>query len=453
MSKRPRSPPPSFELLESRPPSSGLEVKACGAAKGDGLFALKVFLPGQYVCEYRGELVLDRAAAAAAESSGSGTYLLSTREVFDGVVGPPLVVCTAVDARRVGSIARFANHSCAPNLTTRFVRVDALSAIPRIHFVAAQRIEVGDEVSLDYGAGAEAESTPSATPCLCGAEACRGWLPRHDGAEATLPPRERRMPRGGRREAFRLHGYLALGCVVGAAALRAMEADAAAAAAAARDCELLARARAPVNEAQRTSPSQFRRFRAALLPSGSEEGLPNALLNALLVELPHAARSMWIGRDDAPLFLHNERVVVVVSSGSGDGGDSSGSSWRRDEDELEMARLASSGSGAGAATTLAPSHRRFVSMWTALGGDDGGGGAESAAGETMALRVVSPLVDGGAFATLHLQRGESVLVRSDVAYAAAQRGGGRRWHVASYSAVPLAVAGGAPIAFAVPCVR
>ena len=253
----------------------------------------------------------------------------------------------------------------------------------------------------------------------------------------------------GRREAFRLHGYLALGCVVGAAALRAMEADAAAAAAS--DCELLARARAPVNEAQRTSPSQFRRFRAALLPSGSEEGLPNALLDALLVELPHAARSTWIGRDDAPLFLHNERVVVVVSGGSGDGGDSSGPSWRRDEDEFEMAR--SAGSGAGAATTLAPSRRRFVSVWTALGGDDGGGGAKSAAGETMALRVVSPLVDGGAFATLHLQRGESVLVRSDVAYAAAQRGGRRRWHVASYSAVPLAVAGGAPIAFAVTCVR
>eukprot|EP01033_Poteriospumella_lacustris_P008112 gene8112-5840_t len=78
-----------------------------------------------------------------------------------------------IDARWYGSVGRFLNHSCAPNLDKILVYCDTHDVtIPRVAFFTNDHIPANTELSYDYGyfagnvAGRHRE-------CLCGAEVCR----------------------------------------------------------------------------------------------------------------------------------------------------------------------------------------------------------------------------------------------------------------------------------------
>ncbi|EKX55443.1 hypothetical protein GUITHDRAFT_62776, partial [Guillardia theta CCMP2712] len=75
-----------------------------------------------------------------------------------------------------GSVGRFVNHSCDPNMEAKPVRIDA--ALPRILFCASRDILAGEELTISYGEGSDAHGGGS--KCVCGAEACRGSLPREE---------------------------------------------------------------------------------------------------------------------------------------------------------------------------------------------------------------------------------------------------------------------------------
>lgn len=77
---------------------------------------------------------------------------------------------------------RWFNHSCAPN-TEVLSRWDAEANTIRAWWVALRDIEVGEEITYDYGFVAEV-----AEPCACGAASCRGVIVDEDPAEqAKLP--------------------------------------------------------------------------------------------------------------------------------------------------------------------------------------------------------------------------------------------------------------------------
>jgi len=106
------------------------------------------------------------------------SYTITLREVFGGAGAAGTVQVTAVDARRCGNVARFANHSCAPNLRVQAQRRGRLRR-PVPVLVAARDVFPGEELCFDYSQDDAGGAAPlSNTRCACGAAACRGFLPR-----------------------------------------------------------------------------------------------------------------------------------------------------------------------------------------------------------------------------------------------------------------------------------
>jgi len=71
----------------------------------------------------------------------------------------------AVDASRSADPLRFTNHSCSPNAVLRIRQ-------GRIEIYAMRAIEVGEEITCDYGETHHAGQRP----CGCGAPNCRGAI-------------------------------------------------------------------------------------------------------------------------------------------------------------------------------------------------------------------------------------------------------------------------------------
>jgi uncharacterized protein len=85
---------------------------------------------------------------------------------------------------------RWFNHSCDPN-TEVMSRWDHEAQTVRAWWVALRDIEVGEEITYDYGFVAEV-----AEPCACGSPACRGLIVDDDPENlAKLPEHLRRLLR------------------------------------------------------------------------------------------------------------------------------------------------------------------------------------------------------------------------------------------------------------------
>jgi hypothetical protein len=170
------------------------------ADRGWGVRARERIAAGALVCEYGGERlcaaraaavhgVHDRARARTAQAQRP-FFLMSVCET----VGPgERVLRSRIDARRVGSVGRFINHSCAPCLEARTVRVGHVE--PRVAFFALCSIGAGEELTYDYahgdsgggggggpGDGGDSRATArrpadSTTACWCGSACCRGFMP------------------------------------------------------------------------------------------------------------------------------------------------------------------------------------------------------------------------------------------------------------------------------------
>ena len=80
-----------------------------------------------------------------------------------------------VNASHTGSVARFLNHCCEPNLFVQSVFVEYSRAVHRIGIFAARDIMPYEELTYDYGyvVGSVEGKT---LRCLCGAPSCRGYL-------------------------------------------------------------------------------------------------------------------------------------------------------------------------------------------------------------------------------------------------------------------------------------
>ena len=77
-----------------------------------------------------------------------------------------------IDPRIKGNIARFINHSCAPNC-------EAIILGKRVFIKTLRKIEAGEEITYDYELGMDTNPTRKDLlrfPCSCGAPKCRGTL-------------------------------------------------------------------------------------------------------------------------------------------------------------------------------------------------------------------------------------------------------------------------------------
>lgn len=102
-------------------------IKRSGEGKGQGLFATASYKKGEFVIEYTGKKI----------STKDAEYL-TTRYLFE------LDTDWTIDGSPRSNIARYINHSCDPNCESDVVD-------GRIIITAIKNIQVGEELSFDYG--------------------------------------------------------------------------------------------------------------------------------------------------------------------------------------------------------------------------------------------------------------------------------------------------------------
>ncbi|OHF03331.1 SET domain-containing protein [Colletotrichum orchidophilum] len=144
--------------------------------RGYGIRANRCFEPNQIVMEYTGEIITDEECNNRMETKYKDNkcyYLMS----FDQNM--------IIDAT-TGSIARFVNHSCAPNC--RMIKW-IVSGQPRMALFAGDKpIMTGEELTYDYNFSPFSDE--NVQKCLCGAANCRGILgPKPQEVKQPKPPK------------------------------------------------------------------------------------------------------------------------------------------------------------------------------------------------------------------------------------------------------------------------
>eukprot|EP00184_Porphyridium_aerugineum_P005077 CAMPEP_0184696560 /NCGR_PEP_ID=MMETSP0313-20130426/3803_1 /TAXON_ID=2792 /ORGANISM="Porphyridium aerugineum, Strain SAG 1380-2" /LENGTH=326 /DNA_ID=CAMNT_0027155197 /DNA_START=53 /DNA_END=1033 /DNA_ORIENTATION=- len=133
--------------------------------QGFGVFAREDIEAGELIIEYAGELIrsiLTDRREKYYEARGIGHYMF--RIDADQVV----------DATVVGNAARFINHSCDPNCSSRIVTIDLDNNLKRKVILIFARRPIGkdEEVTYDYQLSPNADDEYTMT-CRCNSVNCR----------------------------------------------------------------------------------------------------------------------------------------------------------------------------------------------------------------------------------------------------------------------------------------
>lgn len=112
--------------------------------KGRGIVAMRMFNRGDFVVEYSGDLIDMQEARGRelkyAQDQNTGCYMYYFKH-------RNIQYCIDATAE-TGRLGRLVNHSRNGNLITRVIDVDQ---VPRLVLVAKDTIEIGEEVTYDYG--------------------------------------------------------------------------------------------------------------------------------------------------------------------------------------------------------------------------------------------------------------------------------------------------------------
>lgn len=149
--------------------------------RGWGLRATKALKPGQFVCEYVGEVI----DCATADARGKVYDNIGLTYLFDLDYNNSDKPHT-VDAYEYGNVSRFMNHSCDPNCAIWAVYINCLDPnLPRLGIFTRRHVAAGEELTFDYNVGSgqvgiqNAGSPKRVTQigqCFCRARSCRKYL-------------------------------------------------------------------------------------------------------------------------------------------------------------------------------------------------------------------------------------------------------------------------------------
>ncbi len=137
---------------------------------GHGVFA-NVALPADIeLIEYTGERITpEDAAQTYGDNRGSGhTFLFTANEHW------------LIDGNRGGNLARWLNHSCAPNCKAEVhVNIDGDERRDKVWISTLREIAAGEELTFDYAIimpGPVSDDERAQWACLCGASECSGSM-------------------------------------------------------------------------------------------------------------------------------------------------------------------------------------------------------------------------------------------------------------------------------------
>lgn len=152
----------SRKTAPPRAPAPSWVTYRRSAIHGRGVFARRAIPDGTRILEYTGERITKPEAARREvqrlerqrRGSDDSVYIFVLNRRHD------------LDGRNGRSVAKFINHSCAPNCRSELIR-------GRIWIVARRDITGGEELTFDYGFRLEEWRRH---PCRCGAERCAGFI-------------------------------------------------------------------------------------------------------------------------------------------------------------------------------------------------------------------------------------------------------------------------------------
>ncbi|XP_038573920.1 histone-lysine N-methyltransferase 2C isoform X4 [Micropterus salmoides] len=130
--------------------------------QGLGLFAAKDIEKQTMMIEYNGTILRNEVAIRKEK-----IYRSQNREVFMFRIDSEHVV----DATRTGGLARYINHSCAPNCVAEVVTFERGY---KIIISCIRRIDKGEELCFDYQF--DTVEGHHKIACHCGAPECRKWI-------------------------------------------------------------------------------------------------------------------------------------------------------------------------------------------------------------------------------------------------------------------------------------
>ena len=131
---------------------TGLVITKNSAIHGLGCFAGHAIPAGARVIEYVGEKIDKAESLRRCEAGNEYIFALDETHDLDGLVGH--------------NIARFINHSCAPNC-------EAGPAGEKIWIIALRDIAPGEELTFNYGYDL---IDYREHPCHCGSAGCAGYI-------------------------------------------------------------------------------------------------------------------------------------------------------------------------------------------------------------------------------------------------------------------------------------
>ncbi|WP_024889764.1 SET domain-containing protein [Luteimonas huabeiensis] len=137
---------------------------------GNGVFAKRKIRKGERIIRYVGALrTHDEVDAAYADVEENGhTFLFTLNDEY------------VIDANVRGNVARWINHSCAPNCEAVVEEDDkGRPEKDRVYIEALRDIARGEELTYNYGITLEERHTPKLKKlwgCRCGQPNCTGTM-------------------------------------------------------------------------------------------------------------------------------------------------------------------------------------------------------------------------------------------------------------------------------------
>ena len=144
---------------------------------GQGLRTTANISKGTFLCEYVGEIISEEKfheRMTNLYSKDEHHYAMKLTHNF------------VIDAYRMGSVARFANHSCSPNCEFQKWTVDGLQ---HMCLFSSRTIKAGEELTYDYKF--QCFNLQSQQPCYCESPKCRGTIgtkQQQSSTTTTSPP-------------------------------------------------------------------------------------------------------------------------------------------------------------------------------------------------------------------------------------------------------------------------
>jgi len=152
-----------------------------GDKRAWGVVSLTPIEAGTFIDQYFGEIVSNEMATERyvklLGEDPKNLYLFD----LDYNDEPEMESDFTVDAYKFGSVSRFFNHSCDPNLVIVPCFIDTHD--PRLHslaFFTSRAIKRGEELCFDY-LGRDSEdykfrNKRGSIKCYCGSKNCRGYV-------------------------------------------------------------------------------------------------------------------------------------------------------------------------------------------------------------------------------------------------------------------------------------